>query len=107
MIIKYASLVERIAFLSGGALNVVDAATATTQAEQEQKNLEFIFALAGSSLGTFKGLQQKLKNNKLGDEVFDDIPAPIKRLASEPNRIYSARELIRRGAQPGPFHNFP
>ena len=23
------------------------------------------------------------------------------------NRIYSARELIRRGAEPGPFHNFP
>lgn len=24
-----------------------------------------------------------------------------------PNRIYSARELIRRGAEPGPYHNFP
>ena len=23
------------------------------------------------------------------------------------NRIYSARELIRRGAEPGPYHNFP
>jgi len=24
-----------------------------------------------------------------------------------PNRIYSARELMRRAAEPGPFHNFP
>lgn len=24
-----------------------------------------------------------------------------------PNRFYSARELQRRGAEPGPFHNFP
>lgn len=23
------------------------------------------------------------------------------------NRIYSARELVRRAAEPGPFHNFP
>jgi RHS repeat-associated protein len=28
-------------------------------------------------------------------------------LSREPNRIYSARELIRRAAEPGPFHNFP
>jgi len=26
---------------------------------------------------------------------------------SPPNRIYSARELRRRAAEPGPFHNFP
>src|SRR5207253_2810096 len=24
-----------------------------------------------------------------------------------PNRIYSSRELIRRGSDPGPMHNFP
>ena len=29
------------------------------------------------------------------------------RAAPEPNRIYSARELIRRADEPGPFHNFP
>lgn len=28
-------------------------------------------------------------------------------LATEPNRIYSARELIRRAEESGPFHNFP
>jgi hypothetical protein len=28
-------------------------------------------------------------------------------LSTEPNRIYSARELIRRSTDPGPFHNFP
>lgn len=27
--------------------------------------------------------------------------------ATEPNRIYSARELVRRADEPGPFHNFP
>jgi hypothetical protein len=26
---------------------------------------------------------------------------------TEPNRIYSARELLRRAEEPGPFHNFP
>lgn len=25
----------------------------------------------------------------------------------QPNRIYSARELVRRGNEPGPYHNFP
>lgn len=39
--------------------------------------------------------------------VLECLVAPVKGLASEPNRIYSARELIRRGAEPGPFHNFP
>jgi hypothetical protein len=24
-----------------------------------------------------------------------------------PNRIYSAKELVRRAAEPGPYHNFP
>jgi hypothetical protein len=27
--------------------------------------------------------------------------------ATQPNRIYSARELLRRAEEPGPFHNFP
>jgi hypothetical protein len=27
--------------------------------------------------------------------------------AREPHRIYSARELIRRAEEPGPYHNFP
>jgi hypothetical protein len=27
--------------------------------------------------------------------------------ARGPNRVYSARELIRRAEEPGPFHNFP
>ena len=27
--------------------------------------------------------------------------------ATQPNRIYSARELVRRAEDPGPFHNFP
>src|SRR5690349_9636881 len=27
--------------------------------------------------------------------------------ARAPNRIYSTRELMRRAAEPGPFHNFP
>jgi RHS repeat-associated protein len=31
----------------------------------------------------------------------------IARTAREPNRIYSARELLKRAAEPGPFHNFP
>jgi hypothetical protein len=28
-------------------------------------------------------------------------------IGPEPNRIYSARELVRRAAEPGPYHNFP
>ena len=28
-------------------------------------------------------------------------------VGSEPNRIYSMRELVRRAEEPGPFHNFP
>ncbi|MBI2570545.1 MAG: hypothetical protein HYV63_26385, partial [Candidatus Schekmanbacteria bacterium] len=30
-----------------------------------------------------------------------------KTVGTPPNRIYSARELIRRAEEPGPFHNFP
>ena len=32
------------------------------------------------------------------------VPAGVPR---KPNRIYSARELMRRAQEPGPFHNFP
>lgn len=41
---------------------------------------------------------------KVVTEVVED---GIKQSAPKVNRIYSARELIRRSAEPGPFHNFP
>lgn len=31
----------------------------------------------------------------------------VSQTAAGPTRIYSARELLRRSAEPGPFHNFP
>ena len=33
--------------------------------------------------------------------------AAVSAVAKPPNRIYSARELIRRAVEIGPFHNFP
>ena len=37
-----------------------------------------------------------------------DVPdCSVAAEATVPNRIYSARELIRRAEEPGPFHNFP
>jgi hypothetical protein len=43
------------------------------------------------------------------DAVVTGIAKGVTRLAAKGgvNRIYSARELIRRSAEPGPFHNFP
>lgn len=37
--------------------------------------------------------------------LVDDLAGAAAR--NQPNRIYSARELIRRAEEPGPFHNFP
>ena len=34
------------------------------------------------------------------------VTAPVETTLA-PNRIYSTRELMRRAAEPGPFHNFP
>ena len=42
-----------------------------------------------------------------GKGFGDAVGAGKKLLSTEPNRIYSARELIRRSTDPGPFHNFP
>jgi hypothetical protein len=55
-----------------------------------------------------------------GGGIFAQIvaPAAVGKLAelkyasestvgTQPNRIYSARELVRRAEEPGPFHNFP
>jgi hypothetical protein len=39
---------------------------------------------------------------KEGGGVAKTVPT-----ATQPNRIYSARELLRRAEEPGPFHNFP
>lgn len=39
--------------------------------------------------------------------VFWDVRVAVKGGTQGVNRIHSARELIRRGAEPGPFHNFP
>ena len=36
--------------------------------------------------------------------ITGTVPASV---ATGPNRIYSARELLRRAEEPGPFHNFP
>jgi RHS repeat-associated protein len=38
---------------------------------------------------------------------FGDRAVSVPGTAAEPTRIYSARELLRRSAEPGPFHNFP
>jgi len=49
---------------------------------------------------------------RVAGRVDDAVPAvnnaakPLP-TATQPNRIYSARELIRRADEPGPFHNFP
>jgi hypothetical protein len=42
-----------------------------------------------------------------GDLEHCGIAAKTLPTATQPNRIYSARELIRRADEPGPFHNFP
>jgi len=43
----------------------------------------------------------------LDDGVAAGKNAGCQVTASQPTRIYSARELIRRADEPGPFHNFP
>jgi len=40
-------------------------------------------------------------------EAAEGAVAETTEAATQPTRIYSARELIRRAEEPGPFHNFP
>ena len=57
---------------------------------------------AGRSGGTVVKLADK------GVDVAAKAARGGSRIArAEPNRIYSAKELIRRAEEPGPFHNFP
>lgn len=55
----------------------------------------------GLSFGAYKG----------GGALIGKLGARLKPSAAmtpgPPNRIYSARELVRRADEPGPFHNFP
>ncbi len=59
-----------------------------------------------------------LESVAVGDLFFAPSPAVTGRgtgfvdeaagaVTPQPNRIYSARELVRRTEEPGPFHNFP
>jgi RHS repeat-associated protein len=55
------------------------------------------------------GIGQKISQgwNKLKSFASFRSAAKTGVTATQPNRIYSARELIRRADEPGPFHNFP
>jgi hypothetical protein len=49
-------------------------------------------------------------DDKIDDvaRTLDDVPRRVTEDApTDPNRLYSARELIRRADEPGPYHNFP
>jgi hypothetical protein len=57
--------------------------------------LTLIFSLSGPTLGEYSDFGPWSNAAKGGSTL------------TQPNRIYSARELIRRADEPGPFHNFP
>jgi hypothetical protein len=54
--------------------------------------LTLLFSLSGAVLGEYSDFGQSSSAAKT---------------ATQPSRIYSARKMIRRADEPGPFHNFP
>jgi hypothetical protein len=57
--------------------------------------LTLLFLLSGPAMGQYSDF-------KCWSNAAKTIPT-----ATQPNRIYSTRELLRRAEEPGPFHNFP
>ena len=66
-----------------------------------------IDALTGGTVGSADVAATAFRNAHLSPTVptVDPTPPPVAPIG--PNRIYSARELMRRAEEPGPMHNFP
>ena len=60
--------------------------------------------LGDASRGQHQGIGAAYDENASG---YRFAAGGARAAGQAPNRIYSARELMRRAAEPGPFHNFP
>jgi RHS repeat-associated protein len=75
--------------------------------------LDPVFMLASAGLGELGCTGDCQVAASLAAGLASRSPSAVRGMATEavagvgPIRIYSARELVRRAAEPGPFHNFP
>jgi len=58
--------------------------------------------MVGKGVGKILGHTDEMRGATRGDDAAKGAAT-----ATQPNRIYSAREFIRRADETGPFHNFP
>lgn len=135
--IKIGNNTRRIAKISGKAADAADASLKATRARMGiPENLSFAEAVkymkakrAKKQAETIKAVDPaplkkidevkpesvpKVKTDdvstqtdNVADQLEFDFVDDLGQEATSPNYIYSARELIRRADEPGPFHNFP
>jgi RHS repeat-associated protein len=97
-----------------GFINLVPGSYAAQTLSMDNRGLTWLtlgFVLLDmAGMGTGKGLSGSLatRNIELGFKINPSLEFRyIKNGDRVVNRIYSARELIRRSKEPGPYHNFP
>ncbi len=90
--------------LAAGTLGTTEIAIGTYQYAKTGDADAFQQQMGGIAAGNLAGAATIKAGQALRTTARSNAPANV---AREPNRIYSARELIRRANEPGPFHNFP